>query len=92
MKDSSIGKTAAGTHNSNDPDFLPEFKDVFSGKYFGDVPTASLSPGLTPAEQPAGNRAQEDGVLHNRYGSGAGAGTRVSVNSKGKHITFEISS
>jgi len=56
MKDSFIKKTAASTRNSDNPDFLLEFKDVFSRKYFRDIPTASLSPRLTFIKQLAGNR------------------------------------
>jgi hypothetical protein len=87
-----------GNDNNDNDDFLPRVEDLISRKHWRSVSTASPGPGRTAAEQPASNRGQEDGVLHNRYrsgsgsGAGAGAGTRVLVNGKGKHITFEISS
>ena len=102
MNDNPIRKPSVGAHdddhnnddngngNDDDDDFLPKVEDLISGKHWRSVLTASPGPGRTATEQPAGNRGRGDGVLQNKYGAGVGtgAGTRISVNSKGKYTTF----
>jgi len=84
-------KTSGGPRDDDDDDYLPEVEDLISGKHWRkEMGNFSLDPQHATAGQLFDNRSQESGLLHDGHRSGAG--TKVSVNSKGKHITFEISS